>query len=227
MVVFTRSIVLVLVVAVVVAGLATVISHNAKLTAGLHTEIIVLTLFLLIATAIASAGEYTHKTIEWTLLGTPRRGSAAIAKLFKGAIIGLVLATVVLAVTWGVSAGTESKFRVGTAVGGVIAGQLILGALTGAFGIASGLALRNLPAAIAVVFTIALVLPLVFEAKHSLNQLVRFLPYGELSSAALSLGGSPAFYGPQLAGRAAGVVLLAWTLLIWIVALARFIRQDV
>lgn len=58
----------------------------------------------------------------------------------------------------------ESGLPAGTGVGKLLAGQLALGMLTGVFGPACGLALRNLPAAIGVVFTLALLVPLVFQA---------------------------------------------------------------
>ena len=87
--------------------------------------------------------------------------------------------------------------RVGVPVGTLIAGQLALGALTGAFGLACGLALRNLPTAVGTVLLIALVLPIIFS-KKSLNRVIQFLPYGELSAAASALGSSPANAGTRL-----------------------------
>jgi ABC-type transport system involved in multi-copper enzyme maturation permease subunit len=113
------------------------------------------------------------------------------------------------------------------AVGTLIIGQLVLGALTACFGLGLGMALRSLPGGITAVFALALVLPLIFQAKASLNGLARILPYGELSAAALALGSSPANSGPQLATAAAGVLLLAWTTSVCVIALARFLREDI
>jgi hypothetical protein len=99
--------------------------------------------------------------------------------------------------------------------------------LTAAFGLAAGLALRNLPAAVGTVLVLALLIPIVFQARQGLAGEARFLPYGELSAAALALGSAPANYGPQLGPATAGVVLPGWTALLSIAALARFVRQDV
>ncbi len=115
---------------------------------------------------------------------------------------------------------------VGVPVATLIAGQLALGALTCAFGLACGLALRNLPAAVGTVLMIALVLPIIFQVKQSLNHVIQFLPYGELSAAALALGSSPANAGSQLPALTAGLVLLAWTTLIATIALTRLTTSD-
>ena len=120
----------------------------------------------------------------------------------------------------------DTGMRVGVPAATLIAGQLALGALTCAFGLACGLALRNLPAAVGTVLMIALVLPIVFQVKKSLNHVIQFLPYGELSAAAFALGSSPANAGSQLSALTAGVVLLAWTALIATIALTRLTTQT-
>lgn len=56
---------------------------------------------------------------------------------------------------------------------------------------------------------------------------MRFLPYGELSAAALALGAAPATYGPQPGLAAGGAVLVGWTAIVVALALARFMRQDI
>jgi ABC-2 type transport system permease protein len=222
----TRSVVLVSALAVAVAALAAATASAHQLTDLLRTEIVVLTLLVLIAGAIAGASEFQYRTISWTLLATPDRRAAAAAKVVATAVLGAVIAAAVLGATLAVGVLKEGTVPLGTGAGELVAGQLVLGALTAVFGLTVGVALRNMPAAIASVFTLALVIPLVFEAKPSLEEEARFLPYGELSAAALSLGSAPADSGPQLGWVASGVVLLAWTALVGAAAFVRF-RADV
>jgi ABC-2 type transport system permease protein len=223
----TRSIRLIGSGAVVVAALAAALGTADKLTDLLQAEIVVMTLFTLLVGAVAGAGEFQHGTVLWTLLAAPKRPAAGVAKLAGAAVLGALIAAAVLGATWGVGALKEGGLPAGTGVGELLVGQLVLGMLTTAFGLAAGLGLRNLPAAVGTVFALALLIPLVFQAKQSLADEARFLPYGELSAAALALGSAPANYGPQLQTAAAGVVLLGWTAFVCIAALARFARQDV
>lgn len=222
----SRAITLTVLATAVIAAVIAVADRQNKLTGLLQPETVVLSLGVLIIGAIAGGTEYQHRTIEWTLLGTPRRGTAGAAKLAAALLTGLLVAALILTVTWAIAAAANASMRVGVPVGALIAGQLALGALTTAFGLACGLALRNLPAAIGTVLVIALVLPIVFQVKKSLNHVIQFLPYGELSAAASALGSSPANAGTQLPAVAAGVVLLSWTALIATIALAQLIRQD-
>jgi ABC-2 type transport system permease protein len=213
--------------AVVVAALSALFASANELVDLLQAEVVVLSLFVLIAGALAGAGEFQHGTVVWTVLAAPKRPVAGVAKALAAAVLGAVVAAAVLGVTWAVGAIKEGGLPAGTGVGELIAGQLAVGMLTGVFGLACGLALRNLPAAIGVVFTLALLVPLVFQAKQSLAEEVRFLPYGELSSAALALGSAPATSGPQLELAPGGAVLFGWTALVAALALARFVRQDI
>lgn len=221
----SRAVTLTVLGTAVIAAVIAVADRQNKLTGLLQPETVVLSLGVLITGAIAGGAEYQHRTIEWTLLGTPRRGTAGAAKLAAALLTGVFAAALILTVTWTIAAAMNSGMRVGVPVGTLIAGQLALGALTAAFGLACGLALRNLPAAVGTVLVIALVLPIVFQVKRSLNHVIQFLPYGELSAAASALGSSPASAGTQLPALAAGAVLLSWTGLIATIALARLIRQ--
>jgi hypothetical protein len=222
----SRAVVLSAVIPAVIAGLVALADHQTKLTGLLQPETVVLSLGMLIAGSVAGGSEYQHRTIEWTLLGTPRRGTAGAAKLAAALLLGACAAALTLGVTWALATVVDPGIGVDVPVETLIAGQLALGALTTAFGLACGLALRNLPAAIGTVLMIALVLPIVFQVKESLNHVIQYLPYGELSAAALALGSSPANAGSQLPALAAGMVLLAWTALIATIALARLIRTD-
>ena len=223
----TRSIAATAVGAVAIAAVAAIFGTANELTDLLQTEVVVLSLLLLIAGAIAGAGEFQHGTVVWTALAAPRRGDAVAAKLIAAAVLGIVVTAAVLGVTWIVGALKEGGLSAGTGVGELVAGQLVLGMLTAIFGLACGMALRNLPAAVGVVFTLALLVPLVFEAKQSLAEEARFLPYGELSASALALGSAPASSGPQLEVAAGGAVLLGWTALVSAAALTRFVGQDI
>ena len=223
---YTRAIALTVLATAVIAAVIALADRQNKLTGLLQPETVVLSLGVLIIGAIAGGTEYQHRTIEWTLLGTPRRGTAGAAKLAAALLLGACAAALTLGVTWALATVVDPGIGVDVPVETLIAGQLALGALTTAFGLACGLALRNLPAAIGTVLMIALVLPIVFQVKESLNHVIQYLPYGELSAAALALGSSPANAGSQLPALAAGMVLLAWTALIATIALARLIRTD-
>jgi ABC-type transport system involved in multi-copper enzyme maturation permease subunit len=222
----SRAVMLAALIPAVIAAFVVLVDRQTKLTGLLQAETVVLSLGMLIAGSIAGGSEYQHRTIEWTLLGTPRRGTAAAAKLVAAMLLGACAAAVTLAVTWALASVVGPGIHVNVPVAALIVGQLALGAVTCAFGLACGLALRSLPAAVGAVFVIALVLPIVFQVKQSLNHVVEFLPYGELSAAALALGSSPASAGSQLPALAAGVVLVAWTALIATIALTRLTRTD-
>ena len=223
----TPSIRSIAIAAVAIAALVAAVGTGDRLTDVLHAETIEMTLFTLVAGAIAGAGDFQHGTVVLTLLAAPRRPAAAAAKLVATAILGAGIAAAVLGTTWAVGALKHGGMAGGTGVGELVLGQLVLGGLTAAFGVGVGLALRNLPAALGAVFAVALVIPLVFDAKQSLADEIRFLPYGELSAAALALGSAPADYGPQLATLPAGLVLLGWTTLVSFLGLSRFALQDV
>jgi ABC-type transport system involved in multi-copper enzyme maturation permease subunit len=210
----------------VITAFVVLVDRQTKLTGLLQAETVVLSIGMLIAGSIAGGSEYQHRTIEWTLLGTPRRGTAGAAKLVAAMLLGACAAAVTLAVTWALASVVDPGIHINVPVATLIVGQLALGALTCAFGVACGLALRSLPAAVGAVLMIALVLPIIFQVKRSLHHVVEFLPYGELSAAALALGSSPASAGSQLPALAAGVVLVAWTAMIATIALTRLTRTD-
>jgi hypothetical protein len=223
----SRAVMLAALIPAVIAALIVLVDHQTKLTGLLQAETVVLSLGMLIAGAVAGGSEYQHRTIEWTLLGTPRRGTAGTAKLVAAVLLGACAGALTLAVTWALATLVDPGIRVDVPVARLIVGQLTLGALTCAFGLACGLALRSLPAAVGAVFMIALVLPIVFQVKQSLGHVIEFLPYGELSAAGLALGSSPASAGTQLPALIGGVVLLTWTALIATIALTRLTRTDV
>jgi hypothetical protein len=222
----SRAVTLTALATAVIAAVIAVADRQSGLTGLLQPETVVLSLGVLITGASVGGTEYQHRTIEWTLLGTARRGTAGAAKLAAALLAGVLMAALILTITWTIAAVMNPEMQVGVPVGTLIAGQFALGALTATFGLACGLALRNLPAAVGTVLVIALVLPIVFQVKRSLNHVIEFLPYGELSAAASALGSSPANAGAQLPVLAAGVVLLSWTALIATIALTRLIRQD-
>ena len=222
----SRAVMLATLIPALIAGLLVLVDHQTKLTGLLQAETVVLSLGMLIAGSVAGGSEYQHRTIEWTLLGTPQRRTSGTAKLAAALLLGAGSAALTLAVTWALTTVIDPRLHVDVPLATLIAGQLALGALTAAFGLACGLTLRNLPAAVGTVLVIALVLPIVFQVKHSLSHVIEFLPYGELSAAALALGSSPPSAGSQLPVLAAGVVLLAWTAMVATSALTRLTRTD-
>jgi hypothetical protein len=152
----SRAVLLAALIPAVIAGFVVLVDHQPKLTGLLQAETVVLSLGMLIAGSVAGGSEYQHRTIEWTLLGTPRRRTAGSAKLVAAMLLGAGAAALTLAITWVLGAVVDPGLHVDVPVATLIAGQLALGALTCAFGLACGLAWRNLPAAVGTVLMIAL-----------------------------------------------------------------------
>src|ERR1700735_2686896 len=161
----SRAVLLAALIPAVIAAFVVLADRQTKLTGLLQAETVVLSLGMLIAGSIAGGSEYQHRTIEWTLLGTPRRRTAGAAKLVAAMLVGAGAAAVTLAATWTLANFVDPGIHINVPVPTLIAGQLALGALTCAFGVACGLALRSLPAAVGAVLMIALVLPIIFQVK--------------------------------------------------------------
>jgi ABC-2 type transport system permease protein len=115
-------------------------------------------LMMLILGVVASAGEYRHGTIAWTLLVTPDRlrvaAGQAVACALAGAAIASVAALFTAAVALPWLGARDAPSLSGGEVLGIFAGGILYGALAGAFGAGLGALLRNQ--------TLAVVLVLVF-----------------------------------------------------------------
>jgi ABC-2 type transport system permease protein len=119
-------------------------------------------LMMLILGVVASAGEYRHGTIAWTLLVTPERLRVAAGQALACAVAGAAVVTVaglltaVVALPW-LGARDAPSLSAGEVVG-IFAGGILYGALAGAFGAGLGALLRNQVAAVVLVLVLLFVL---------------------------------------------------------------------
>ena len=98
----------------VITAFVVLVDRQTKLTGLLQAETVVLSIGMLIAGSIAGGSEYQHRTIEWTLLGTPRRGTAGAAKLVAAMLLGACAAAVTLAVTWALASVVDPGIHITT-----------------------------------------------------------------------------------------------------------------
>jgi ABC-2 type transport system permease protein len=153
-------------------------------------------LMMLILGVVASAGEYRHGTIAWTLLVTPMRlrvaAGQALACTAWGAAVALCasLLTAVVALPW--LAARDAPSMSGGEVVGVFLGGILYGALAGAFGAGLGALLRNQ------VVAVVLVLVFLFVVDPTLTALVDGYDKFSLSGLQTSItGGSEEDFGGE------------------------------
>jgi ABC-2 type transport system permease protein len=215
--------------AVLVAGIAGLLvsvedlSSTTQSQAVAHTGL--LSIFTLVFGILAVAGEHRHETIGETYLATPRRPRVLAAKLVSytavGGAFGLVSAGAALLTT-----------AVGLAVKGssldlsdedtwrALAGGVAWIIAFTACGVGLGALIRNLAAAIAAALAwIAVVEGIVGQFLGGLDQ---WLPF--TSGAALNHVPVDASRMPQWQ---AGLVLVAYAILLVIAALSITVRRDV
>ena len=127
-------------------------------------------LLVMILGVVASAGEYRHGTIAWTLLVSPVRLLVAAGQALACALAGAAIAaaaaalTAVVALPW-LGAKDAASLSSGEVIG-ILAGGILYGALAGAFGAGLGALLRNQ------VVAVVLVLVLLFVVDPTLTALV-------------------------------------------------------
>jgi hypothetical protein len=113
---------------------------------------------LMIAVGVlATAGEWTHRTVQTTFLTVPRRGRVLAAKYAGMALLGAAIAVVVVGTTYAVAAvGTGPGFSWQGAAPAAVA-TVATGAVLTVVGAGIGAAVANAPAALTGTYLVLLV----------------------------------------------------------------------
>ena len=112
---------------------------------------------LLAVGVLATAGEWTHGTVQTTFLTVPRRGRVLAAKYAGMALLGAAIATVVVGSVYAVAAvGTDPGFSWQGAVPAAVA-TVATGAVLTVVGAGIGAAVANAPAALTGTYLVLLV----------------------------------------------------------------------
>jgi ABC-2 type transport system permease protein len=184
-------------------------------------------LMMLILGVVASAGEYRHGTIAWTLLVTPVRlrvatGQALAAGLAAAAVVSVTsVFTAAVALPW-LAARDAPSLGAGEVLG-IFLGGILYGALAGAFGAGLGALLRNQVAAV------VLVLVFLFIVDPALIAIFDAYDKFSLSGLATSISGGSEddLEGDVLPLGAAVAVWAAYTALLVAAAAALTSRRDI
>ena len=105
-------------------------------------------MLLLAVGVLASAGEWTHGTVQTTFLTVPRRGRVLAAKYAGMAVLGAAIAAVVVATTYAVAAaGADAGFS-WQGAGAAAVATVAAGAAMTVLGTGIGAAVGNAPAAL-------------------------------------------------------------------------------
>jgi ABC-2 type transport system permease protein len=180
--------------------------------------------FAMIVGVMGMAGEYRHQTITWAFLVTPRRGAVVAAKLAAYGLIGLLVAILSALATLAVGAAALALAGhqvLSWDVPLILVGAMLSTALYAVFGVALAVLIKNQPAAI-------IVACLVFSyGDNFLGWLVPgvypWLPTG----AARALGGMHLNGGTLLPAWGGGLLFVAYTAAIVLVARVLTLRRDV
>ncbi len=177
-------------------------------------------LVLLLLGALASAGEFQHRTVITTYLITPRRGRVLWAKVFAHAVLGAVVAGLGVAISFPIvlvmAAGDHIDVGDGTYLAGLALAIIAVGALSSILGVAAGSILRSPTTAIVVILVWTLMVERFFG-----GLVPPVLPFGGLL-AALGMAGDD---GPGVLASLS--VVTAWAGALVVLANYRFIRLDV
>jgi ABC-2 type transport system permease protein len=194
--------------------------RNVYASAGAASPIV------LVAGILGMTTEYRFMTVTSTFLATPRRGRVLTAKLVVHAAFGLVIGVVCAVVSAALAVGllsTKPHAAIGAATVWQISGGTLLGyALFAVVGVCVGALVRNQIAAILGGLLWALVVEALLVA--FLPAVGKWLPGGALHATLQAT----AFNGGQLLSAWAGAaVLLAYTLVLAVVATRTTLRRDI
>ena len=192
----------------------------------LATSVVQPTAFLvLIVAVLATAGEYSHRTIATTLVQAPRRGRMLVAKSVAAAAYGTVLAVVSTATAIGVGsvamAVNDMPFtEAGSAVTSVLA-EIGLTAVWAVLAVGLGALVRNSTVALVGVLIWKFVVENILLLVTNAPELARWMP--TYAADAVLFGGE----GTGLLTPAAGGLLFAgYVAAIGIAGAVVFLRRD-
>jgi ABC-2 type transport system permease protein len=203
---------------------ANIADPNTPLRAVAHAGLV--SIFSLILGIVGMAGEYRHKTVTDTFLGTPRRGRVVADKLVvyaaAGVAVGLVSSVVSTTVTALWMSGKGGSLDLSDpAVWRTLAGCVVWNACFAAIGVGLGALIRNVVGAIAVALAwIALVEGIVNQL---LGDLGKWLPF----ASGVALEDIPAANVQQLPPWGGGLVLATYAVVFAAVAVSTTVRRDV
>ncbi len=190
-------------------------------------------MFALILGVIAMTSEYRHMTITATFLAEPRRNRVVVAKMAVFAVLGAVMAVVVVAAVAIAVFVTMIPFDHAPLTASIV-GQVLLGAVIGfalyaILGVSVGALLRNQIAAIIVVVVWTLIVEQLIAGFFPV--VGKWLPSGALNSA-MDVGLTADFSGGVTATNNLPVwggiaLLLAYAAVFAIVASLTTTRRDI
>jgi ABC-2 type transport system permease protein len=223
----TRTILAYAALAVVLAAaqvLVTILAASSDLTAPADKKAAIagLPLLLLLLGIVGAAGEYRHRTAAPAVLVTGREGGLMLlARAGAYAITGVAVAAVAMVITLAIGlpllAGEPGTALAAADLALVAGGSLLAAALSAIFGVALGALVRNQVAAVTGTLVVIFVaLPLIQALSGTILDLT---PFG----AAQGVAGETL---ATLSWGEAGLVLVGWTLLALVAAVAAERRRD-